>query len=651
MMVRYPVRRSWKRSPTITANGVISIRSRLKVQSLCFAFNTTWHETGSVLERQNVYPRPSVRNAGDTMPTMKKLAVLLLVFLSWSVAAAAQEYSEDPYEFILAKLAADDGRFDEALSRLDKLAQKHPENAVLRFERAMIMLDASRTDMAEAELRKAVSIQPNLYDTERILGRLLLDRSGNDRAKVDEALTHLQTAFRINPDDLVTGMAISQVYLSTGRNVEAERVLATMLERVPDQRNLNFTYAQVLTKLGRGDESRKYLERAVEVDPTFGQAIMQLLDIYQKANEYERAAELLQPLISEDPANLDLQRQQALFHLRGGQPEKARASFKSLVDADPKDTRSLYYLAEALTDLDQFEQADKIYRQLLEKTPDDSDLLASFGLSQIGQKKLDDAAKTFDLLLKQKDVPENLQYLAKTQLAYIALQRGQFAAAIEGARPLTVFNDHINAQAVNIAMEAFRKQKRYTDALAFLQPLVDKYASDPYVNARYLEMLARAGEKDKARVAATTQMKFGSKNTIASAEAFVQAEQYPTAIGVLREAVQGKPDDLDLLFELGSVYERSGDKASAEKTFLGLLERRPEHAQTLNYLGYMWADSGVNLDRAAELLNKAVSQEPRNGAFVDSLGWVYFRQGKLELAEKYLTDATQLLPRDATVKE
>ena len=85
--------------------------------------------------------------------------------------------------------------------------------------------------------------------------------------------------------------------------------------------------------------------------------------------------------------------------------------------------------------------------------------------------------------------------------------------------------------------------------------------------------------------------------------------------------------------------------------FLSILDKQPDHAATLNYLGYMWAESGINLDRAAEMLNRAVSQEPRNGAYVDSLGWVYFQQGKLDLAEKYLTDATRLLPRDATVHE
>ena len=77
----------------------------------------------------------------------------------------------------------------------------------------------------------------------------------------------------------------------------------------------------------------------------------------------------------------------------------------------------------------------------------------------------------------------------------------------------------------------------------------------------------------------------------------------------------------------------------------------PEHSPTLIFLGYMWAESGVNLEKAHEMLTRAVGQEPNNGAYVDSLGWVYFRLGKLDLAEKYLSDAVKLMPRDATVHE
>src|SRR5439155_19371077 len=164
-------------------------------------------------------------------------------------------------------------------------------------------------------------------------------------------------------------------------------------------------------------------------------------------------------------------------------------------------------------------------------------------------------------------------------------------------------------------------------------------------------MLIRAGAADRAKLAADTQAKFGPKNTIATAEAYLQTEHYEPAIAMLRDALRTKADDMDLQFELGSAFERSGDKKSAEQIFLGILAKRPEHAATLNYLGYMWAEGGVNLERAADMLNRAVKQEPRNGAYVDSLGWVYFRQGRLDLAEKYLTDAAHLLPRDATVQE
>ena len=590
--------------------------------------------------------------------TMNKLFGVLAAAVLLATTAGAQQspqtadsFPAEPYEFILAKIAANDGHYDEALSLIDKVIARAPDNAVLVYERAMILVDAGHLDRAEADLRKAVELKPDFYDAQRVLGRILLDRAGTDRTKVDEAMAHLQAAFKLNPDDISSGMAVASILMSTGRFAEAERVLAGLLERAPDQRALNYNYALVLTKLGRGDESQKYLERAIEVDPTFGPAIMSLVDIYQKEGEWEKAAALLQPLIAEDPMNLELQRQQAYFYLRGGNAEKALAAFKTLVAADPKDTRSQFYEAEALNDLERYDEADKIYRKLLEKTPEDAELLTSFGLSQIGQHKYDEAAKTFRALLALPEVPDNLQVLAKTQLALIELEKGNYATAVDTARGVLVFHDKPNTQAVGVALDALKKQKRYNDALTLLQPLVDKYASDPFVNGRYIELLVRSGAKDKAAQVAATQAKFGSKNAITAAEAYIAAEDYAPAVAILRSEAAAHPDDLDLQFELGSAIERSGDKAAAEKVFLTILKEHPDHAATLNYLGYMWADSGVNLDRAAEMLNKAVSQEPRNGAYIDSLGWLYFRQGKLDQAEKYLTDATKLLPRDATVHE
>jgi len=582
---------------------------------------------------------------------MKKVALVLLVVLSFTAAAGAQEFPNEPYEFLLAKLAAGKGNYDEALRLLDRVIAKNADDPVLLYERAEIYIDAGRVDRAESELRALVAKSPAFYDANRDLGRLLLDRSNNDRSRMDEALKYLDAAYKANPEDLSTGVAVSQIMAALGRQEDAARVLASLVERAPDQRSLNYNYAMVLTKLGRGSESRKYLERAVASDPTFGPAIMQLLDIYQQENEWKKAADILEPLIAEDPLNLEMQRQQAYFSLRAGDSRVARDRFKSLVAADPKDTRSQFYLAEALNDLEEYAESEKIFRQLSAADPNDNDYVASLGLSLAGQKKWEDASATFNHLLRMPNLPDNLATMANTQLAYIDLQQGNHAGAVEMAKSVFTFHDKPNNQAINIAVEALKKDKKYPQAVALLEPLVKKFDSDPFVNAKYVETLVRAGQKDKAREHALAQVKVGPRNAMAAAEAYVQLEDHADAIVVMTAAVAGRPDDIDLQFELGSVHERGGDRKAAEDVFLKVLEKSPDHAPSLNYLGYMWAESGENLDRAQEMLTRAVGQEPNNGAYVDSLGWVYFQLGKLDLAEKYLTDATRLLPRDATVHE
>src|ERR1041385_6407612 len=185
------------------------------------------------------------------MTAMKKLIFLLAILVPLSAGAQAPPVnSDDAYDFIQAKLAAEDGRYDEALAKVDKLVAKDPGNVVLQYERAMMLIYASRIDEGEAARRKVVAAKPDFYDAQRMLGRIIIDRAGSDRAKIDDALTHLQAAFRVSPDDLATGMAVSDILFNPQRYAVAEKVLATMLERAPDQRAINSMYAQVLTKLG-----------------------------------------------------------------------------------------------------------------------------------------------------------------------------------------------------------------------------------------------------------------------------------------------------------------------------------------------------------------------------------------------------------------
>ncbi len=111
------------------------------------------------------------------------------------------------------------------------------------------------------------------------------------------------------------------------------------------------------------------------------------------------------------------------------------------------------------------------------------------------------------------------------------------------------------------------------------------------------------------------------------------------------------PDDASLVYEYVGLLEKTGRIADAEKALRDLLARDPLDANALNSLGYLLADHGQRLDEAVDLVQRALKIEPSNPSFLDSLGWAYFRQGKLDLADAPLTQAAGQLPESSTVHD
>ena len=123
----------------------------------------------------------------------------------------------------------------------------------------------------------------------------------------------------------------------------------------------------------------------------------------------------------------------------------------------------------------------------------------------------------------------------------------------------------------------------------------------------------------------------------------------------LVEAGNSQPDLLnaDFYFDYGAAAEQAGQYVKAGELFRKSIELDPSNAaRSYNYLGYMWVERSENLDEAGQLIRRALEMEPTNGAYLDSLGWLYFRQGKFEEALIELLRAAELLPEpDAVVFE
>jgi tetratricopeptide (TPR) repeat protein len=99
------------------------------------------------------------------------------------------------------------------------------------------------------------------------------------------------------------------------------------------------------------------------------------------------------------------------------------------------------------------------------------------------------------------------------------------------------------------------------------------------------------------------------------------------------------------------LFEKTGRFEDGIQQMQKILAINPDHADALNFVGYSYADRGIHLSKAEEMIKKALQLKPGSAYILDSLGWVYFRQNKLDQAIRYLMESTRLQPDDATINE
>jgi tetratricopeptide (TPR) repeat protein len=141
---------------------------------------------------------------------------------------------------------------------------------------------------------------------------------------------------------------------------------------------------------------------------------------------------------------------------------------------------------------------------------------------------------------------------------------------------------------------------------------------------------------------------------ISIAQIYLQAKRFDPAEKAIQKALDLSPTPEDqeyVLFVQGSIFERQKKYDQAEQTFKKVLTVDPLNASASNYLGYMLADRGVRLDESVKYIQKALELDPNNGAYLDSLGWAYFKMGRYDLAAPPLEKAASKIQDDPTIHE
>jgi tetratricopeptide (TPR) repeat protein len=596
------------------------------------------------------------------------LPLVLVVGLGVYEGAAAEPPAAPPdttaeayYHFLLGRHHEAEGDAEAAMAAHEEAARLDPGSAEIRAEMAGLAVRQGRAADALRLAREAVALDQDNREANRLLGQLLasaVEPESAPRAVVEEAIVYLERSRRTDGVDIDPSLEITlaRFYVAAARYDEAAALLDWLIEREP-MPEAYLLLAHAHATAGRVDEAGRALEAGAHLNPRL---LVSLADLYERherwaqaASTYERAA-ALNPHLPE----VKVRWAGALLNVSGPDAAtRARTVLEEVTRAQPSDARALYLLSQAQRRSGDFPAAERTARRVVALDPEG--LWGPYALAQVHEDRHDYRAVVevlrgaVETWRPSQHSPARHGLVLMTRLGLAHLQLGEHDAAIavfDRARAVPGADTGIHLQLA----QAYVAAGRHDDALRALEPVTAANPRDlraAQIRARAVKGLGRTDEAIAVLEDATASHPGDLSGYLALATLFSDAERHADALRVLDEAEGRFPGDVSVLFQRGAAFERAQDPQRAEASFRAVLARDPAHAPALNYLGYMLADRGERLPEAVELIQRALAVDPENAAYLDSLGWAFYRMRDLDRALQYLSRAARKMPANSVVQD
>ncbi len=501
------------------------------------------------------------------------------------------------YYFLLGRYLEGEGKVAEAADALKQAIQLEPKSAEPRAELAALYARQDRATDAVAAAEDALKVDPDNREANRVLGSVLAaltDRRlpGRTEAQVAQDQTRAIKALEIargnTAGDLSLDLTLAKLYLARNRPGDAVPLLRRIVDEQPQYLDGSLLLATALEAAGQEDEAADTLNELLSDQPTMFRGRVQLAELYERQRRWPQAADAWAQVQKLNPRDSRASSRRASALLNAGRANEARDVLTEALKAQPGDPGLSYMLAQVQREQGDLDAAEATARQLRSRDPED--IRGLYALAQV---------------LEARGRHQEVVDLLTPEIARMRTTKNQ-------AGQLAMLLD---TQALS-----YQQLRRNDEAIAAFKEAVQRAPDEPVRHVLLIQGLIAANR---------------GADAIAAAEA----------------ARRAFPEDTSVMYQLGAALDKSGRRAEAEKTFRDIIARDPLDANALNYLGYMFAEQGTQLDEAVVLIERALKVEPDNASFLDSLGWAYVQQGKLDLADRPLSAAAGKMPRNSVIQE
>lgn len=420
-----------------------------------------------------------------------------------------------------------------------------------------------------------------------------------------EALTAAQEAIALDSlsSEALWNVAASLVALR--RPDEAVAPLRRMIDLRQDRRALD-VLSRVLEQEGRYEEAIEPLSELVRMTPSSPHQLERRSAILTRLGRYDEALRDYWAILEISPEHPVIQKQMVSLLKQLHRGEELINLYQTLTAKMPRRIDLRWKLVEALIQSEAWEQSEAELWALQEMDPTSGLPLLQLGLVAYRTGHPQRALKFIERADSLEIKPE---FIERWRMR-INFAQGHPDAALASATRLAELVPG-SAEAWRIRSLCLMKVGRLQEALLSIEPWARLVETDP-------------------------------EPFLLGAAVCRELDLLDQTITMMKNAAKRAPTDSRILLDYAVSLEAADRIADAEEVLLGLLKREPHHAQALNFLGYMWTDRGLHLSQAEVLIRKALGTEPDNPAFLDSMGWLWYKKADLNQAEKWLARAVDM---------
>jgi tetratricopeptide (TPR) repeat protein len=463
----------------------------------------------------------------------------------------------------------------------------------------------------------------------------------------------------------------------------ALNLLRDAIELDPDSAFLYTSMAEFKLKIGQVQEAMEYINKAIELDPAYRPPYLIAGALMAATGKDAEAAVYLRTAIKLDPSKEDayLQLVISLTHLY--EYEESVNTLKELIKQNGESALAYYYLGKTYGQMKLYRDAVGYFSKTLELRPDFDQATIDMAAAYEAMGDYTRAIETYKNLVGDEDG----KVAVLQRLIQLLIQQRRFAEALEYLQ-VAVDSGYGGQDIMRKIGLIHLELEQYDQAIKVFSSMLEKDSGAHQIRL-YLGMAyEEKGDLDAAMVEFNKIPRESTTYVDAVGHiAFIlkEKEQPARAVEVLKTAITDNPNQLELYlnlcalyealerhdegltlllsvesqfkgdarfqFRIGVLYDKLGKRAESIERMKMVLVLNPKDAQALNFIGYTYAEMGINLDEALTYLKKAVELRPNDGFILDSLGWVYYKLKKYDEAARALEDAVALVADDSTIAE